>query len=263
MKICQNVILLFAIYLFGIISAKAQNQEENKNSINVSLGYLAGVLSDANFSPLNYRQSGSNYTLEYKRLGSNKKSILGIQINAGLSTLSTDASIFFDTESIQAQLDVFYLKRLNQITSKSTLYLGGQITSQVKSLDWENTESFSYFSTHSFGIKGLYQHKLMERLTFEASMHIPLISLLARPPYNGIDEEVIENQDNILALITNGTIESFNAYFKIETKLNITYALTKSFAIKVNFLFDYNTIYQGNDWTQFQMQTNAGLAYNF
>ncbi|WP_396601199.1 hypothetical protein [Algibacter sp. R77976] len=251
------------LFLISSLSIYTQNQEENKNSISVNFGYQSGVLNDANFSPLNYNLNGSNYTLEYVRYGSHKKHILCMQVNAGFNTLSTNASGFFDTDIIQVQLGVFYVKRLNQITSESTFYLGGQFRSQVKSLDWENTESFSYLATHSLGIKGLYQYRITKKIVFKASIYCPFISLLARPPYNGIDEEIIDNQDNALALITNGTIESLNAYFELETELNLTYILTNSLAIKANILFNYNTINKRNKWTQFQILTNAGLAYNF
>lgn len=254
---------IFCLFFISSLCIYAQNQEENKNSLSVNFGYQSGVLNDANFSPLNYRENGSNYALKYTRFGNNKKSIIGIQVNAGFSTLSTSASTFFDTDVIQAQLDIFYAKKLKRITSKSTFYLGGRFTSRVKSLDWENTESFSYFAAHSLGIKGLYQYLLTPKVIFETAIYIPFISLIARPPYNGIDEGIIENQDNILALITNGNIESFNSYFRIVANFNLTYEFTKSFAIKTNILLDYNTVNQENNWTQFQIITNAGLAYNF
>lgn len=249
--------VMSSIYIY------AQDQEDKSNSISISLGYQSGVLKDANFSPLNYKQNGSTYTMEYIKFGGHKNSILSIQLNAGFNTLSTDASTYFDTDITQVQLNIYYTKRLNPTVSKSAIYLGGQLISEVKSLDWENTESFSYFAAHGIGLKGIYQYNVSNTIAMGASIYSPFIALIARPPYNGIDEDVIENQDNILAIITNGTIESLNTYFKLETEFNITYKLTESLAVKANIIFDYNTLYKGNKWTQFRTLTNIGLAYNF
>jgi len=137
------------------------------------------------------------------------------------------------------------------------------LSSKVKSLDWENTESFSYFAVHSFVIRGSYQSKITDRLSLDISISIPFVSFLARPPYNGINEEIIDNQDNIIAIITKGEVESFNAYFNIDSEFDFSYTLSKSIAVNAKISFDYNTIYSGNAWTQFQVVTNTGLTYNF
>lgn len=261
----NNFILLNLLFLISI-SIKAQNsyeEEDLRNQIAIAIGFNQGFVKDLNFSVLNYRENGSSYSLEYNRKQRNDRGIWIFNADVSLGKIKTKATDFFTSNTTMVNLEVSYLRKVKLEKSKWQMFVGGQYNSYLQILDWNDLESFSFLATHGIGPKVLVNFKLNYRNRFRTSFFIPLFQNLVRPPYNGIDESIIENQDNTLKLIVSGKPAFLNKYFAFDWKLNYIYVLTRKFDLKFSYLLRYQNVNEINKFIHLQNQVTTGLNFKY
>ena len=265
-KHTKNNYILIALLILISISGKAQSSMEEKellNQIGIAIGTNQGFVKDLNFSALNYRESGLLYSLEYIRKQRNGKGILIADADVSLGKLKTKASDFFTSNNTMANLEVSYLRKINLKSPKWETFVGVQYNTYLQILDWYDFESFSFLATHGIGPKAMVSFKLNHRNRFQTSLFLPLFQNLVRPPYNGIDETIIENQDNTLKLIVSGKLASLNKYFAFDWKLNYSFALTQRFDLNVSYVLRYQNVNEVNKFVHLQNQLTTGLTFKF
>ena len=74
---------------------------------------------------------------------------------------------------------------------------------------------------------------------------------MVRPPFSGFDEELDENINKPLRLITNGYFTSVNKYVSPSISIQYEYNLTKRFSISGEYQMNY------------QNQIRIGLSHKF
>ncbi len=232
------------------------------NSIGFRVGYDQGYLKDLNFSPLNYNEGGLLYALNYTNQSPNEKGIFNVAFEFSSPQLKAKTSGYLTSYLTMANLEIAYVRRVTT-KEKLSLYLGGQYSSYLQIADWQDFESFSFLASHGIGIKGLLSYNLDSKHRFSSSLFIPVFQFLARPPYNGIDEEVIENQDNIEKIIFNAKPTSFNQYLAFDWRINYLFSLSKRFDLSATYLLRYQNLSEINKVIHLQNQLSVGLNVNF
>ena len=233
------------------------------NKIGIQIGNNFGYLKDLNFSVLNYNESGLLYSLDYINQKPNGKGIFNADIDFSLGKLKSKASEYFTSDITLANLEVSYIRLLAKKENQLIFFLGGQYNSYLQILDWNDFESFSFLATHGIGVKGLLQCNLNSKHTFKTSLFIPVFQNLVRPPYNAIDETIIENQDNTLKLIFSGKLSSFNTYFSFDWKLNYVFEVAKRFDLTATYLVRYQKVSEINTVKHLQNQITFGANFKF
>lgn len=263
----NNTILLIGILAYTNLIFAQENQfnekavDSFKHKIGLLIGYNQGYLTDLNFSPLNYRENGLLYSLKYTR--QTNKAVFNVTADFSLSKIKTKASADFTSSMTMGNLEMSYCRLLSRKQSKTSFYLGGQYNSYLQILDWKEFESFSFFVSHGVGLKGLLQHEFNSKHRITTSLFIPIFQNLVRPPYNGIDENVIENQDNQVKLIFSGKPSSFDSYFACYWHLNYFYLISKRFELEVSYLARYQNTFEINELKHWQNQFSVGGNLKF
>ena len=96
-----------------------------------------------------------------------------------------------------------------------------------------------------------------------ASLSIPVFQSLARPPYNGIDEFIIENQDKPADIIFSGTPTSFNDFIAFEFCVDYTYKLTKRIDWHTNYTLYTQQVMESNRFKSLSNTITTGVAIKF
>jgi len=267
MKKSVIIFMIFIVYSNSVFSQEGElkpiKKQLHKNQIGFQIGYNQGYLKDLNFSALNYKENGLLYSLNYIHQKPNGKGIFNVDMDFSLGKLKTRASKDFTSAITMANLELSYVRKLTNKDSKYSFYLGGQYNSYLQILDWNDYESFSFLATHGIGLKGLLSYNLNSKHKFTTSLFIPVFQDLVRPPYNGIDETIIEDQDNTVKLIFAGKPSSFNTYFAFDWKLNYFYAISNRFDLTATYLVRYQNVSEINKVKHLQNQFTIGLNFKF
>jgi hypothetical protein len=254
--------------VFGTEILKAQKDatffENTKYQIGFETGYMHGYLKDQNFSPLNYVENGILYNINYKKQKPNSKNIFTIGLDFSSSNLYTKASKYFTTSSVIANINLSLVSKIVTKSKKNIcIYLGGQYNSYIQYLDWRDQAAFSYIAIHGFSIKGLAQFNIIKKHQIETSLSIPLIQVLARPPYNGLDENIIKNENNKVKLIYTGNLTSINKYIAIDWKTCYKKPISKKINLSIAYLLRYQKVTGVNKLIHFQNLLSTGLNLKF
>jgi len=265
----KNTLLLTLLIVF-VYSAFSQKNEVQTNTskpfnnrIGLEIGYNQGYLKDDNFSALNYKESGLLYSLSYTNQNPDGKGVFNVDMDFSLGKLKTSVSEDFMSAITIANLEVSYVRKLKTKDNHISLYLGGQYNSYLQILDWKDFESFSFLATHGIGIKGLLAYHLDSKQKLTASLFIPVFQDLVRPPYNGINETIIENQDNTVKLIGTGKPSSFNTYVAFDLKFNYSYSISSRYDLATTYLLRYQNVSETNTVKHLENQLTVGLNYKF
>ena len=253
--------LLFLALLFFLKIAQGQNLENrSKNQIEISFGYQSNVLKDANFSPLNQHGGGFATLLKYKR---RSKNIFGANFQFSPGQFNSGPSNAFSSTYIHANLEIEYLFKLTQKTDTYHFFIGPAYNTNVLYLDWYNLDAFSYTATHGIDIKGLVSKRINKKQFIQATLSVPVFQFLARPPYNGIDENIIENQDNPAKIIFSGTPSSFNSFIALEFGVTYKYKLRQHLDWCLNYALFSQKVNAPNRFKSLSNTLSTGLVLNF
>lgn len=257
----KSFILSFLFLLFFLEVVQGQNLEKiSKNQIEIDIGYQSNYLKDINFSPLNQSGGGLATAVKYQRI---TKNIFGVKIQFSPGNIKSGSNNEFTTSFIHANFELEYLFKLSPEDKAFHFFLGPVYNTRVFYLDWYDLDAFSFVATHGIGIKGLVSRKIKEKHLIKATLSIPVFQFLARPPYNGIDEFIIENQDSPARIIFNGTPSSFNRYIALEFCVDYKYKLTKQIDWFINYTLYSQKVTEPNLFKSFSNTIKTGIAINF
>lgn len=257
----KKATLLFFTLSFFLKIVQAQKLENmSKNQIEIGFGYQTNYLKDVNFSPLNQAGGGFATVLEYKRIS---KNIFGVTFQFSPGNIHSGPSNEFTTSYINANLELEYLFKLTQEDGAYQFFLGPAYNTRVLYLDWYDLDAFSYAATHGIGIKGLISKNIKEKHLVQATLGTPVFQVLARPPYNGIDEFIIENQDNPAIIIFSGTPSSLNKFFALEFCVNYKYKLTQQLDWQINYILFTQKVKEANLLKSLSNTISTGITINF
>ena len=251
------------ILIVALTYSKVYSQKDSaiQNSITISTGLNQGYFKDLNFSPLKYSISGVNYGITYSRI--NNKSIFFTCIDFNNNTINTiQQTVFPKSKYLQGKLKIAYLRKVNKISNKVDFFLGGQYQSNANYIDFLE-ESTSFLVAHSLGISFYGEFHFNNKHAINASISLPLFTLMVRPPYSGFDEELDENTDKPLRLITDGYFTSVNNYVSPSFSIQYEYNLTKRFSISGEDQIKYQNQSKNDRFITYQNQIRIGLSYKF
>lgn len=243
---------------------KPASEPEHRNQLGVGIGYTQLYAKDLNFSPLNYSGNGLVYDLSYERhsISDNNRFTLSAVFSSDNLKASTNNTI--DPLYIYADVGLSYLTRLfPSKQSKTKYYLGVQYNTRVFYMDYDDQEAFSFTATHGLSISGLLEHRFNMKNTLRTSLAIPFLQLLARPPYNGIDEFIIENQDHVAQILFSGKLASFDRYLALYWNTDYSYALTRFLDIGLSYSLGYQKAKEPTDAILWQHQLSTHVSFKF
>lgn len=249
------------ILITALVCAFIQ-QTHAQSELQIQVGANYSNLKDRHFSPLNYSHGGLNFGLTYSRISPSKKSRFYTHIQFLTQDLEHSRFDYLTSNFISGSLDIGYQKRVKH-SEKLSWYLGGGFQSVVNYIDFEDQESFSFLMAHSFNLGSYIEYNLSEKSILGGSIEIPLVSLLVRPPYNGIDEELDKNTERPLHLITNGDVVSLDSYRSVQTSVFYRQQLSEKLGIKTTYALVYQQAKADTPFIRFQNQITVGFIYTF
>jgi len=212
--------------------------EFKKNAIDLRAGLETGYFKDLNFSPLNYNSTGVAINFGYRRNFKNG-SRLFVHLNPQVGAISSEYSEYLKSGHYTADLGIGYLAALPLKSSKFVVHAGGQYRTYLDLVFYNGTDAVTFFGLHGFDLLGNLTWKLSEEHRLHGSLALPVVGLLARPPYSGWDKYIVEHASNPLPVFFRGNWTSLNDYLAF--KLNVQYAYT--LGPKLDLVADYQFRY--------------------
>ncbi|MBI0397899.1 hypothetical protein [Cyclobacterium marinum] len=249
--------------LFGL-SANYLHAEESDslsfNEITLHVGYQNNYFKDEVFSPLNQQGNGMQFGLGYKRTLQN---IFGVSLQYGSGSLNVYENNSYSDSYLNINLALEYLAKLPLGNTTTVFYLGGTYETKAFFLEWNDLDTFSYTSSQGFSIKGLIAKEINSKHGIETAIGIPIFQWLGRPPYNGIDEFIIENQDNPVSIMLKGKPSSFGKYLGLDWDLGYRYRINSRLVWYVNYSLNLQKVKDVHQFIHLSMVPSTGIAFKF
>ncbi|WP_117885349.1 hypothetical protein [Aureibaculum luteum] len=255
MKLSVLVIFLFSINIYA-----QQQGPIPKNYLGIGIGYRLDNLKDTNFSPLNQKGGSFFYSVFYER---HSKNIMKFNIKYGDGILKSGRSDRLKTSYYAGSVGFTYLKNLSTNQESANFYVGGSYNLDLLYMDWFNQDAFSYVSAHGLSMNVAVSKQLAPRQYIESTVAIPVLQFLSRPPYNGIDEYIIENQDEPLNIIFAGKLTSLKAYKSIHWNVNYRYEISNNFNLKFDYDLNIQSVKTVNEFKNLSNRVSTSLLYQF
>lgn len=235
--------------------------QESKNELQLKLGYNQGYFKDINYSPLNYTESGLLVTLAYDRTLRNNAN-LHFLLDFSSGVLSSEVSPYFDALPILANLEIGYLKSLKN-TQNLQIRGGGLLFSKADMVFYDDTEAVTFTFLNGLALASNIEYSISAKHQFNSGISIPILFVLARPPFTGWDKEVDENADNPVRLITDGHITSLQDYIGINFKLGYQYRISERFTLTADYQLKYQSTEHRKSLTSLRNQFQIGSSFKF
>lgn len=264
---------LTGIYLCLSLTLSAQNETRSgpTNTLSIQLGAKIGWLKDENLSMLNYRDRAITYQLAYeKRISPTGRQFLtSLEFSNG--EIRTPPYDFFNTDYIQARLNLAWLWPVLNRHSKDdvSLFFGGGYALDFNYLEWYESEfgdqdAFSFLVAHSVMAHIKAEQKIGERQQISGVLATPLYTLLVRPPYSGFDEELVENNEsNPFRLITNGEWGGLGQYAALQWQIGYMLQLNQRWRLGTTYRGDWRHTNKTARWRQLQHYLFFGLKMHW
>ena len=266
MKTDKKAGIIFTILLCLTISVYSQKDtmKTMKDQIGIRGGFNQGFLKDQIFSNLNYTENGYLVDLQYSNYTPNRNNLIEANVNFSSGKLKTNNIDFFTSSYILANVNLVYLRKLpNHKSQYFSSYLGVNYKTRVQYLDWNNQTAFSFIATHGLSVQTNLFYNIKPKHSIESALSIPVFQVLVRPPYNGIDNFITDNQDNTFKLIFTGKPTSLNKYFAINWGTHYKYAISEQFELKLGYTLNYERVFETQEFIQLQNQIMAGINFKF
>ncbi|MGB6153211.1 MAG: hypothetical protein WBG48_14600 [Pricia sp.] len=263
---CRHL-FLYVLILTGFSSAWGQYEDippGHQNLLEVGIGYTQLYTKDLNFSPLNYSGNGFVYNLAYERRSKSDRHLLSMSAAFSSDYLQTPTPNTIDPLYIYADIGIsFNTQIFPSEQRKAKYYLGGAYNTRAFYIDYDDQEAFSYTATHGLSVLGILEYQINVKNKFRTSLSIPIVQLLARPPYNGIDAFIIENQDNVEQILFFGKVASFNHYRAVFWKTDYRYSVCRFLDVGLRYHLGYQTATEPVKSVLWQHQVSTFLGLKF
>ena len=256
----MKIVTIFAFILFTLTIKAQRLTTTSKNYIGLGIGYRFDNLNDQNFSPLNQKGGGLFYALFYEK---RRKNILKLNISYSDGTLVSGERDAFETTYYTGTISASYLKNLSPSDATTKFYIGGAYNLDVYYMDWFDQEAFSYITTNGLSIAGAVTKQLNDKQFIESSIAIPILQFLSRPPYNGIDEFIIENQDTPVKIIFDGDLTSLKKYQAITWNINYNLEISNHINWRLNYTLNVKKVNELNEFKSVSNLISTSVSYKF
>ncbi len=237
---------------------------QKKNTVNLGYGLNSGLLKDHNFSLLHYREFSSIYALKYSRHNPKNKNVYETEINFSSGKVKNSISELLTSNFIYAKIGTSYLREIKISKNEKWKYLvGAGYKTNLFYFQWDDNEAFSFVASHGFTLNFKTQFQINERNNINSTLEIPFMQILARPPYNGRDEFIIENENSPAKIFFHGKLVTFNKYYGFCLNTNYNFNITKCLDFALNYNLNYQKVTGINKLIHLQNQLNIGLNFNF
>ena len=265
MTVKKTITILTMLFCLTVnVYSQNDTTKTMKNYIGIFGGNNQGFLKDQIFSNLNYTGNGYLVELNYRHLKPNGKNLIEVNLSYSSGKLKTNDIDYFTSSYILANVNMAYLRKLtNQENNKFNVFLGAKYKTQIQYLDWNNQTTFSFIATHGLSIQTNILYKIKSKHIIETALSIPVFQVLVRPPYNGIDNFITDNQDNTFKLIFTGEPSSLNKYVAINWVTNYKYEISKRFELKLCYSLNYEKVFDTHIFIQLQNQITTGINFKF
>lgn len=262
----RKILIISTIFLFLTMNVHSQKDSTNriKNEIVLYGGFNQGFLKDPIFSNLNYSENGYLVGSQYRQYKPNGKAILETNLSFSQGKLKTSYSDYFTSSYIFGNISIAYLRKVVNIkNNKIRGFLGVKYKTQFQHSDWNKLSSYSFLATHGILLQSTFFYDIKPRHLIETSISIPFFQLMARPPYNGIDEFIIANNDKVLKLIFTGKPNTINKYFEINWSAGYKFKIKNRLYLNINYTLNYHKVFDTNVFIQLQNQITTGVNLKF
>jgi hypothetical protein len=253
-----STILIFVLFT---LTSKAQSVTTTpKNYIGLGIGYRFDNLNDQNFSPLNQKGGGLFYSLFYEKRGEN---ILKLSIDYSNGTLASGADDAFESTYYAANIGVSYFKNLSPSEANTKFYIGGTYNLDIYYMDWSDQDAFSYITANGLSIAGAINKHLNDKQFIESSISFPFLQFLSRPPYNGINEFIIENQDSPAKIIFDGDLTSLHKFQSFTWDINYNLEVSNHINWRLNYALNVKKVAELNEFKSVSNRVSTSMSYKF
>ncbi|WP_339925151.1 hypothetical protein [uncultured Cyclobacterium sp.] len=249
---------LFFILLAG--SIKAQNRTNPKvNYFKISAGYQNNYLKDAILSPLNQQGNGMQFGIAYRRTARN---ILGVSVAYAAGEVNANETYGLPNTYMDMNIGLEYLVRIANQNETIDLHIGGAYETKAFFVEWNDLDAFSYTSTQGLTIKGILTKRFRPKHSIQTSLGIPVVQFLGRPPYNGIDEFIIENQDSPVIIMLQGEPASFGQYLGLDWDFGYTFQMSPRLAWNIDYSLSLQKVNGRHPYKRMSMTPSTGISFN-
>jgi hypothetical protein len=253
-----STILIFVLFT---LTSKAQIVTTTpKNYIGLGIGYRFDNLNDQNFSPLNQKGGGLFYSLFYEKRGEN---ILKLSIDYSNGALASGADDAFESTYYAANIGVSYFKNLSPSEANTKFYIGGTYNLDIYYMDWSDQDAFSYITANGLSIAGAINKHLNDKQFIESSISFPFLQFLSRPPYNGINEFIIENQDSPAKIIFDGDLTSLHKFQSFTWDINYNLEVSNHINWRLNYALNVKKVAELNEFKSVSNRVSTSMSYKF
>lgn len=256
----KQLILIVASIIFSL--SALHSQDDAQHQINLSGGSIIGVFKDEIFSPFNYDERGHLSGIQYSR--SKNDNVFSVSFDFTEAELRTDVSdLFIVEENMLVNFSLDYLKKIAIPNNRFILQLGGQYKTAANLVTWDDLNAFTFNFAHSLGMASALTFQLDGHQSLYTNLTIPLVTLLVRPPYAGLDKALVENQNRPLHLLTNGTLTSVNKYFAFDWSFGYNLQMSNRWVLNLQYRLQYQHVANVHSYTNLQNQFTLGVGFKF
>lgn len=256
----RKLTLAFLLLMAGLMPLIAQSPPEATHDLSIGVGLNQGYFQDDNFSPLNHGVFGVRGNLGYLRTSADQKHLFRAELDYAHSSLSADGVEYLapSTTVYGANLKLGYLTQVAAPSDRTKIYAGATFQSDLNMTIFSGLSSFTFLFDHGIDLSARVDHQLADRHHLSSTLDVPVFSLLVRPPYNGFDKTLIENQEHIFRLLTDGSAASFGTYQAADWSTTYRYDLNERVDLTATYQLSYQRATPIYPVTYFQNQLSLG-----
>lgn len=255
-----NVFTLFLIFILKTSAFAQQEKPPSQTYLGLGIGVSLDRLNDTNLSPLNQQGTALFYRILYER---HSRNILKFDIKYGDGILKSGRKNRLETSYYKGSIGATYLKNLSTNNSTTNVYIGGTYKLDILYMDWYDQDAFSYISTHGLSLDASISQKLTTNQLVQSTISVPVAQYLSRPPYNGIDEYIKENQDDPINIIFNGRLTSLKAYKSINWNINYNYQPSNHLNLRLDYDLNIQKAKTISEFKSLSNRISTSILYKF
>lgn len=243
----KNKLLTVLIALLCLNTSFSQELATKINNlIGLSIGPSRDRINDQAYSPLNQKGGALSIALFYERRPTN---IFKTSLSYTSGNLKSGFAKKINTPYFNVDFETSYLKKIAESESITKYYIGGAYNFNVVSLD--SNDAYSFIAANELSISAAVSQQINKKSFIESSISIPVVAYVSRPPYNLTNEFIVENEDNILAIIFNGNLVSLKDYKAVKWSTFYNCIIDKNILWRFNYslytqsttgVYKYNSI---------------------